>query len=132
MGIAGAAVSAFLLGLTPIIMMNLIEGIGWRGCYRVLGGTEVVGAAIAFIVWREGPEMYGVLPDGNWKEGGNKFKRKNSNLVAEQSATALPPPKLTNRTFLTYILSDLLMALTGTVRNCEERSELQSRYRAAR
>ncbi|GMH66645.1 hypothetical protein TL16_g04478 [Triparma laevis f. inornata] len=114
MGIAGAAVSAFLLGLTPIIMMNLIEGIGWRGCYRVLGGTEVVGAAIAFIVWREGPEIYGVLPDGKWKEGGNKFKRKNSNLVAKQSATALSPPKLTNPTFLTYILSDLLMALTGT------------------
>lgn len=120
MGVAGAAVSAFLLGLTPIIMMHLIETSGWRGCYRYLGAAEVVGAVIAAITWREAPEMYGVLPDGkyDYKVTHGMGKRKNSNLLPP--STSGPPdanieaPPLNNPTFLTYILGDLLMALTGT------------------
>ncbi|GMH85394.1 hypothetical protein TrST_g865 [Triparma strigata] len=118
MGIAGALVSAFLLGLTPIIMMNLIKSSGWRGCYRYLGAAEIAGAAVAFAIWREGPEKYGVLPDGKWEDDGkNKgvMKHKNSNLNIQQPTDPdRPPPKLTDPTFLTYILSDLLIALTGT------------------
>ncbi|GMI34941.1 hypothetical protein TrCOL_g5042 [Triparma columacea] len=115
MGVAGAAVSAFLLGLTPIIMMRLIDTVGWRGCYNYLGASELVGCVLVTLIWRSGsPETYGVLPDGKVSKGLG-LKRKDSNLpppIPPDSAPAAP--KLTNPTFLTFVLSDLVIALNGT------------------
>ncbi|GMH70203.1 hypothetical protein TrRE_jg4392 [Triparma retinervis] len=113
MGVAGAAVSAFLLGLTPIIMMRLIETVGWRGCYNYLGASELVGCVLVTLIWRAGsPETYGVLPDGKVSKG--LGKRKNSNLPPPSPPDSVPAPKLTNPTFLTFVLSDLVIALNGT------------------
>ena len=114
MGIAGAAVSAFLLGLTPIIMMRLIDSGGWRGCYRWLGVSEFVGAGLVALLWREAPELYGVLPDGKRRKTQGMGKRKDSNVPPSTAPADLPPPRVTNPTFVTFVLSDLVVALTGT------------------
>ncbi len=113
MGIAGACVSALMLGGMPVIMMRLVDRGGWRGCYKTLALVELIGAFIAACVWREGPEKYGALPDG--KYGGNSsMKRKDSNLNTKAADADLKQPSLLSPTFLTFVLSDLLAALTGT------------------
>lgn len=65
MGLAGAAVSAMMQGVIPVIMMALMDTVGWRGTYIWLGlATLFVMAPLGGLFFRSKPEVYGMLPDG--------------------------------------------------------------------
>ena len=87
-------------------MLRLIDTYGWRGCYRILSLVLFSGGVLAFATWRGPPEKYSMLPDAKWqKVGGKKEVPKDANLVA---------PSYSSPTFLCYVLSDLVIACTGT------------------
>jgi MFS family permease len=65
MGIAGAIVSSMMLGIIPIIMINLISNLGWRSTYQTLGlSCFIFMAPIGLLFFRGKPERYNLLPDG--------------------------------------------------------------------
>ena len=64
---SGIAVSAIGFGTlvgAPLAHV-LIAEMGWRNAYLVLAGATVVGAILAGIMIRRGPEKYGQTPDGD-------------------------------------------------------------------
>lgn len=67
MGIAGAIVSSMMLGIIPIIMINLINNLGWRSTYQTLGFTCILFMTpLGIIFFRGKPELYGTLPDAKY------------------------------------------------------------------
>ena len=67
MGIAGAIVSSMMLGIIPIIMINLINNLGWRSTYQTLGYTCILFMTpLGIIFFRGKPELYGTLPDAKY------------------------------------------------------------------
>ena len=67
MGIAGAVVSSMMLGIIPIIMINLIHDLGWRSTYQTLGYASVFFMApMGVLFFRGKPELYGTLPDAKY------------------------------------------------------------------
>mmetsp|Transcript_7506 Transcript_7506/g.14860 ORF Transcript_7506/g.14860 Transcript_7506/m.14860 type:complete len:449 (+) Transcript_7506:232-1578(+) len=105
-GVAGASVSAAMLGLVPVVMLRLIDAYTWRGCYRVLSGVLFSGGAAAWALWGGPPEAYGMLPDAKRRVAGGKRE-----VPADEN---LQEPSYSSPTFLCYVLSDLIMACTGT------------------
>ena len=68
---AGAAVSAMMQGAIPVIMMALMDSVGWRGTYVWLGlATLLIMVPLGGIFFRSKPEVYGLLPDGESSQGG--------------------------------------------------------------
>lgn len=64
---SGLAVSGIGVGtvVMPVLAVALIEALGWRAAYVVLGGmAAVVGSAMAMLVAKD-PRDRGLLPDGD-------------------------------------------------------------------
>jgi len=71
MGAAGAAVSAMMQGVIPVIMMALMDAVGWRGTYVWLGfATLFIMVPLGGLFFRSKPEVYGLLPDGETSGSG--------------------------------------------------------------
>ncbi len=65
MGISGICVSLLGLGLFPVAVNYIIQDIGWRSTYALLGMVLIVGMApLGYIFFRDKPEQVGLLPDG--------------------------------------------------------------------
>ena len=65
MGISGFCVAIFGLGLFPVATNELIQWLGWRSAYVVLGMVLlVVMAPIGYALFRGKPELFGLSPDG--------------------------------------------------------------------
>lgn len=63
-GLAVAGIGVGTLVGAPLAH-ELIAVIGWRQAYLVLAGLTVVGAIVAGVLVRPGPERYGLFPDGD-------------------------------------------------------------------
>lgn len=58
--------TAFAFGIAPVFLAKLIEIFNWQGAYYVMAGTIGIGvAAICWLLYREQPQDYGLLPDGH-------------------------------------------------------------------
>ncbi len=66
MGVSTLVSATLGVGLFPNLINWLIPQVGWRETYWLLG-TLVVGTMIplGFLFFRERPELYGLLPDGD-------------------------------------------------------------------
>lgn len=65
MGISGLCVSLFGLGLFPIAVNYIIQGIGWRSTYVLLGICLIaLMAPIGYFFFKDRPELFGLRPDG--------------------------------------------------------------------
>ena len=110
MGVAGACVSAVMLGLVPIMLTHLIAVGGWRSTYQTLGLLLLFFLLpVTLFFWREKPEEYGTYPDG-------EFTKPETVREKPTTATAAPTIKEPTRTpaFMVYAFSDLIFAATGT------------------
>lgn len=66
MGISGLFSSLLGLGLFPSLINWMIPEFGWRASYMVLGvALLVVMAPLGYLLFREKPEHFGLLPDGD-------------------------------------------------------------------
>lgn len=63
-GLAVAGIGVGTLIGAPLAH-ELIAAIGWRQTYLILAGLTVIGAILAGILVRPGPERYGLFPDGD-------------------------------------------------------------------
>ena len=69
MGISGFFVALLGLGFFPVGVNELIQIVGWRTTYVILGLVLVfVMATLGFYFFRDRPEKYGLLPDGDTDE----------------------------------------------------------------
>lgn len=65
MGVSGLLLALFGTGLFPNLIQGLIEQVGWRSTYMLLGGSLLlVMVPMAYLFVRHAPEMFGLLPDG--------------------------------------------------------------------
>ncbi len=86
MGISGLCVSLFGLGLFPIAVNYIIQDIGWRSTYVLLGICLIaVMAPLGFFFFKDKPEQFGLKPDGhkpdlNEEKGGEKLREDNWTL----------------------------------------------------
>mmetsp|Transcript_46657 Transcript_46657/g.73040 ORF Transcript_46657/g.73040 Transcript_46657/m.73040 type:complete len:374 (+) Transcript_46657:66-1187(+) len=130
MGIAGGAVSAAMLGVIPLIMINLIAALGWRQTYVVLG-IACIGfmAPIGGMFFRDKPEKYGLLPDARKPKqqnmagevelatpAGDQVDEKTENTEEElqDDSDWTAPEVFRSVAFWVFSLSDLIIAATGT------------------
>jgi len=59
--------TAFAFGSAPFFLSLFISWFGWQGAYYFMGG--IVGTVVAFLCWliyRERPQDYGLVPDGHY------------------------------------------------------------------
>ena len=80
LGISGLFVSLLALGAFPGLINWLIPRFGWRLTYGLLGGLLLfVMAPLGYLLIRERPERYGLLPDGSPpEENGRRGPRQRS------------------------------------------------------
>ncbi len=65
MGFSGLCVSLIGLGIFPTVVNHLIQDIGWRQTYMLLGLCLVfLMAPLGYMFFRNRPEQFGLLPDG--------------------------------------------------------------------
>jgi sugar phosphate permease len=123
MGLAGAIVSAMMLGIIPLVMIRSIDEFGWRGTYRALGliCLVVLVPTVAFF-FREMPEAYGLLPDGvypNNDDNDDNNKKEEAEVVTTTTTSNSSPSwssssAIRSPAFICYAASDLVIACTGT------------------
>lgn len=65
MGLSGVLLAIFGTGLFPNLIHGLIEQVGWRSTYMLLGASLLLLLApLAYLFVRHAPETFGLLPDG--------------------------------------------------------------------
>ena len=64
MGLSGVLLAIFGTGLFPNLIHGLIEQVGWRSTYMLLGASLLLLAPLAYLFVRHAPETFGLLPDG--------------------------------------------------------------------
>jgi MFS transporter, OFA family, oxalate/formate antiporter len=65
MGISGLLLSLLGIGLLPSLINWLVNLLGWRPAYMLLGGILLlVMAPVGYLFYRDRPEVYGLQPDG--------------------------------------------------------------------
>lgn len=66
LGIAALAGSVLGPGLFPNFINQLIPQFGWQTTYVILGGLVIgIMVPVGYLFFRERPELYGLLPDGD-------------------------------------------------------------------
>ena len=65
MGLAAAGATLGITSLSPSLMQTGLATIGWRRTYVMLGFVCLGFSLIGFAFYREAPEQYGLLPDGD-------------------------------------------------------------------
>jgi MFS transporter, OFA family, oxalate/formate antiporter len=74
-GISGLTMAVLGMGGFPVLVHNLISIFGWRVTYPILGlFIFFVMTPIAFLLFRNRPEEYGLKPDGDRVVQNNKDK----------------------------------------------------------
>ncbi len=90
LGIGTLLASVLGTGLFPNLINWLIPQFGWRVSYLILGGL-VMGTMvpIGHLFFRDKPELYGLLPDG---DSGSRLRRENKDAmgVNTEEATTYP------------------------------------------
>jgi MFS transporter, OFA family, oxalate/formate antiporter len=65
MGVSGLGVSLLGIGVLPGLINWLVTLYGWRLAYMLLGGVLLLAMApLAWLFFRDRPELYGLHPDG--------------------------------------------------------------------
>jgi MFS family permease len=99
-GIAVAGIGVGTLVGAPLAHA-LIGSLGWRHTYLVLAGITVLGAIVAGVLVRPGPERYGLVPDGAAAAPGDAL-RPQSGLALREAVRTGP--------FWTIYVGALLMS----------------------
>lgn len=103
-GLAGLGV-ALATAAFPLIIEGLIEAVGWRNAYVVLGGVvALVMVPVGAIFFRVHPERYGLAPDGRLA--------KPEATVKELDYTAAQARR--TWTFWLFVSGDFLISMLGT------------------
>ena len=69
MGLAAAGATLGITSLSPSLMQTGLATIGWRRMYVMLGFVCLGFSLVGFAFYREAPEQYGLLPDGDKPKG---------------------------------------------------------------
>ncbi|MEM7131720.1 MAG: MFS transporter [Chloroflexota bacterium] len=66
LGISGVATALFGMGAGPNLLNWMVEQVGWRSSYIILGLILlVIAVPVAYLFLRRRPEDFGLLPDGD-------------------------------------------------------------------
>ena len=114
MGFAGACVSLGMLALVPAFMDRSVASVGWRQTYAIMGTMCAVFMAPWGLVWyRDRPESYGLLPDGEDKDKAEEALGSEGNaLQTTEEWTA--SEALRTPAFWVFAAARLSSSLTGT------------------
>ena len=117
-GISTLAAAFLGTGMFPNIINWLIPRFGWRTSYLILGSAVIgIMVPVGYLFFRERPELYGLLPDGE-KAGGEKDphdwdKPKNAvQPVAEENWTRAEAVRTS--AFWLIVISVAAFSMLGT------------------
>ena len=112
MGFAGACVSLGMLALVPAFMDRSIASVGWRQTYVIMGTMcAVFMAPWGWLWYRDRPESYGLLPDG--EREGEEAPASDQNAL--QTTEDWPASEaLCTGAFWVFAAARLSTSLTGT------------------
>lgn len=94
LGIATLATSVLGVGLFPNLINWLIPQFGWRNAYLILGAAVMgIMVPVGYLFFRERPELYGLLPDGEEgfpEQAVEREEASNQEQERDMAETAVP------------------------------------------
>ncbi|MEZ4639115.1 MAG: MFS transporter [Caldilineaceae bacterium] len=112
MGLSGLVMSLLGVGLFPSLIQRLVNDLGWRTAYPMLGlSVLLIMLPVGYFFYRNQPEAYGLKPDGEANSGESSLATDEN--VAEEEWT-LPEVVRTPAFWIIAVsMSSIAMLSTG-------------------